>query len=245
MKNTYIKQTGLEQYFSDLHFDEETHSYTLNGKDAKLTSVTKFVSTFKQPFETYQVSSFVAKAAAKKGKPSDPAYYRKIWKARGRVAAEIGTAFHLFIEQMPTLDEPSNNYERAGVKWFEDCIKDKEEIVAQELRMYHGSLAGTLDLLTKNDKDEYTLHDFKTNASLTKSYSKMLSHFADFDDNALNMYSIQLSLYAYMLKERCNIDVKNLLIVHIKEDGTYDVVPINDSIRQIVVDLLNKSKDAE
>ena len=237
-----VKEQTIESYFDDLIYNEEAHSYLVNGR--KLTNTTTFVNSFKRPFETYQISSFVASAAAKKGRPSDPAYYRRMWALRGKIAADRGTSTHLFMQQAPLFDTPDTMTEKAGLDWYYDCIDQQQEIVAKELKMYCGALGGTLDMLTKQG-DTYYLYDFKTNSDLNKSYNKMLRQYSAFDDSPLNLYSMQQAIYMWMLKEMCDIEVKVAKLVHLKEDGSYEEVELNQDIVDLTTSLLNIKKDEQ
>lgn len=71
-----------------------------------------------------------------------------------------------------------------------------------------------------------------TNAELTKSYSRehdkmLLPPFTDMWDEPLSLYTLQLSSYALCLRG-IGLDVIGLRIIWLKDDGTYELIPLRD-----------------
>jgi len=90
------------------------------------------------------------------------------------------------------------------------------------------NLAGTLDIIELLDKDkrEVALLDLKTNGELYKKKGKMLAPFNHLDNNNINKYRLQLSLYAYLL-EKQGYTVKYAEILHV----------VGSEIKRIRIDL--------
>lgn len=95
---------------------------------------------------------------------------------------------------------------------------------------------GTFDILwairEKDGSLSVNILDFKTNASLYSDFNRnkhnmMLPPFDDMVDEALSHYTIQLSAYAMTL-EQLGVDVKRMILIWLKEDGTYEKIAVKD-----------------
>lgn len=219
----------LQNYFNELIFDEKSHSYKVNSQ--YLRSVTSYIKTFQKPFDSFMVSTIVAKARAKQNKPADPAYYRKYWEHKAGVAREAGNLVHLFASCMPYFDDPQTNVERQVINFYNERIKDKEQIVATELIMYYGGLAGTADLITMKEDGTLHLWDYKTTVDLDKNKGKLLAPFEMFADSPLNTYTIQLVLYKWIIENATPYKVSELTIVSLVDAAdNYEIVDVNDKM---------------
>jgi hypothetical protein len=134
----------------------------------------------------------------------------------------------------------------AASKLFEDILLNYNVWpVMPEAKVYTGyndklhlqeDYCGTFDILFaarwKDGIIRPFLMDYKTNASLTNDYNRahnktMLWPFEDKIDEALSHYEIQLNLYALTL-EQLGYKVTHRIIVWLKEDGTYEKIPVDD-----------------
>jgi len=106
-------------------------------------------------------------------------------------------------------------------------------------------LAGTIDLVVETP-DGLVLIDWKTNKKITtKGYNnkKALEPIEDLDDCHLVKYSLQLSLYAYML-ERQGWKIDMLLLVHLI-DGlavSIEVPYVKERVEELLEWQKNKQK---
>jgi ATP-dependent exoDNAse (exonuclease V) beta subunit len=115
------------------------------------------------------------------------------------------------------------------------------------------NLAGQADIILKKGNDIY-IYDYKTNVKgiettsyvnpKTRRSVKMFAPLQEHDDCNLIHYTIQLSLYAYML-QRINpeLNVKLLRIIHVDKDfkeTTYDLPYLKKDIEKM---LLSYKKD--
>lgn len=163
------------------------------------------------------------------------------WKATNLEACERGTAFHLdreleWYDRYNTLVK-----QRLPVTGDFYCKQgsfelDKEKAVVPEFLVYYSSpdgilhMAGQVDLLIKDGNDIYIL-DYKTNAKGIKDKAffdvkkkktvRMHYPIANIEDTTLNHYTLQLSIYAFMLKKlRPEFNIKMLKLIHIAPDNT-------------------------
>ena len=76
------------------------------------------------------------------------------------------------------------------------------------------------------------IFDFKTNKELKKDFSRetgkvLLPPFADMYDESLSYYTLQLSCYQIPLED-IGLKVIARRIVWLKDDGTYELIPLED-----------------
>lgn len=130
---------------------------------------------------------------------------------------------------------------------------NRENAVLPEYLVYFSTvdevlnLAGQIDVLIKRGKEIYIL-DYKTNAKgiETKAYfnpktrktKKMFYPINHLDDTTLNHYTLQLSLYAYMLQRiDPELEVKLLRICHVDGEGKetlMDLEYLKDDVEKLL-----------
>ena len=143
----------LIKRFRKLHFHEDSHTYTINGK--VLTSTTTYIDKFSQEFNSYYASENKARKIIQ-ANPNDKRtaqYYRKRWDYINKEATNMGSRIHMFAECYPNFDEPICNGEQ-GVMDFFNWIPKHYELLFLEFRLYDESTlrAGTIDGLLLNTK---------------------------------------------------------------------------------------------
>lgn len=139
----------------------------------------------------------------------------------------------------------------AASKLYEDILSNYNVWpVMPEAKVYTGlndtlklneDYCGTFDILFasrgKDGKIRPLLLDWKTNASLINDYNRsfgnmMLPPFDDLVDEPLSHYQIQLNLYSMAL-EQLGYYMTHKIIVWLKEDGTYEKIPVPDLIPRL------------
>ena len=161
------------------------------------------------------------------------------WAKINREACERGTKIHSELEN--SFYKAGNNVklEKFGIGGKFQCKKNYNELdleygVYPEYLIYFSTkdkilnLAGQIDLLIKNG-NEIVLIDHKTNAKIDqkgfydsklRQTKKMKFPLTKLDDCNFTHYTLQLSLYAWML-QRINPDfvIKDLIINHYDHNG--------------------------
>ena len=151
---------------------------------------------------------------------------------------------------------PTRPKEEAIVKFYEELDENLHFVLA-ETKVYTGlnkqltdlnqDYCGTFDLLmyykhpTNDSKSGLIILDFKTNKDLTKEFSrskgKMLyPPFDDLYDESLGLYTLQLSCYQIPLED-IGLKVIARRIIHLKDDGTYELIAVpnvTDKLRKIL-----------
>ena len=162
------------------------------------------------------------------------------WNLINKEACDIGTAYHLEKENLWYNQANDLVKKVLPVEGDFACIKsdyslNKEKVVIPEYLIYYScsekilNLAGQVDLLIKDGNDIYIL-DYKTNAkgitskaffdSRTGTTKRMHYPINNLEDTTLNHYTIQLSLYAWMLQKiNPDFNIKLLKLLHIDRNG--------------------------
>jgi ATP-dependent exoDNAse (exonuclease V) beta subunit len=206
----------------DFKFDPKYHKYTYKGD--QFTSVTNYIQNFHKPFE----SDFWSKKKAEQ-RGVDQEVILKEWKQLNDYANDIGTDTHQWIEDyfnkiwrpLPSnldLIHRINKFNKIFAKNLH-----KLEPVKFEVRVFSKKwkIAGMIDALFLY-KDKLYIIDYKTNKNFTtdenvKFKENLLEPFGDYYKSHLSEYSIQISLYALILKE-WGFDVAGGYLVHIGPD---------------------------
>ena len=142
---------------------------------------------------------------------------------------------------------PTRPKEEAVLKFYDELDKNLHFVLA-ETKVYTGKnkqltnlkqdYCGTFDILfyykdPRNDeKSGLCIFDFKTNKELRKDFSRengrmLLPPFSDFYAESLSYYTCQLSCYQIPLED-IGLKVIARRIVWLKDDGTYELVPLQD-----------------
>ena len=101
---------SADHIFNRLQFDEETHTYTLDGRT--LRSVSSVVDGFKKPFDA------PAKAAEMEARgDGNAADLLSQWEATRAAAADKGTALHAYIHAWATGQKPQPLHTNEGLQF--------------------------------------------------------------------------------------------------------------------------------
>lgn len=235
-------------------FFVKKHTYKV-GKQ-KLTSVTSVLKEYFSGFDAADIAQkmvYMAKARARKenrevGEEGKVTYWKKKWKE----AAEHGSRTHALIENFvlanPELFE--GNEERDIKKYIQakhwlvrylDSKRDYKKTPEFILYNKKRGIAGQIDLLLRDTKSKkFHIVDYKTNEKISQSGykgQKAKEPISDLEDCSLSKYSLQLSLYAYLLEEQ-GYEVGDLIILHLAEDKVKEF-PVDYTVfKPIVAKLL-------
>lgn len=207
----------------DFKFDPIQHKYTYKGK--RYISVTQFLKNFHEKFDSDHWSKIKAE---ERGITQQDIL--KEWQEKNDYANIVGSATHDWIENyynkiyqpLPTNQDVINRINKFNVIWAKQL--HKLEPVAFELRIFSKKypIAGTIDSIFLYNGKLFIL-DYKTNGEFKHDdhpkgrYNKLLEPFDDLYQNHLNEYSIQVGLYALILKE-WGFDVRAGYLLHLGPD---------------------------
>ena len=227
-------QNKIKEYFKELQFDAQKHSYEVRGKP--LTSVSKTIHKYVEKVDFDKIAGFVAK---KRG--ITKAEVLAEWEAKKIASCNQGTLIHTFGENYNGMQKPTNGFEEAIVKFW-DNIPDYIEPFLFELQMFSETLgiAGTSDIILFNNKTgKFIIADYKTNEDLFKNYKgkTLLAPFEDLLDSPYNKYQLQLSMYQ-LLFEQCGFEVESRRIIWLKPNGTYENFKTEDLTQKLLKELI-------
>jgi len=203
--------------------NKDNHEYKLiSNPELVFTSVTSYVGKFFDEFDAKKVATKLVNNYAKYSEYTIESLMEE-WNR----AAEYGTKVHNEIEDwIKNGIEPKELKSINGKNWLENYKLKSSINVLSEIIIYSKELriAGTVDIIAKDNRtDEYILIDWKTSKKITTvSYGyKTGNHDATRNVMDCNFYhySLQLSLYRYLLEEYYGLNVRNQVIAHIKDNG--------------------------
>jgi hypothetical protein len=220
-------------------FNAIDHSYkNQNSEDSIVwTSVTTLISKFKMPFEQQKIAKSVSKKKTSKWYGMKPADIIKVWENEALRATTVGTYYHdqrendvcsfasMDIEGI-TIPVIKPLPEKNGLK-FSPSQKLTDGVYPEHLVYLKSSgVCGQGDLIEVVN-GHINIIDYKTNKKIDlESYrdwegvsKKMLAPIGHLDDCNFNHYSLQLSIYMYiMLKHNPKLKVGKMFIHHIEFD---------------------------
>lgn len=170
---------------------------------------------------------------------------QEIWKAKGEKASAFGTEVHNALEDFILsglikehfdFDESVNKFKH-GLNWLKLNINNG--VYFAEFRLYDKDLAiaGTADILRKNEDGTYSILDWKTSQKIdTESNYKLLKPFNYLYDCELVKYSLQMFLYKHILEKNYGITVRDCTILHLTDDECIEIpcVDLSKEIEQIL-----------
>mgnify|MGYP001173063305 CR=1 FL=1 len=206
-----------------ISLEEESHTYTLLNSNIHFQSVTEFIHTFFKPFEEKKVA---AKLTEKHPKYIGMSIEELIknWNERRDRGTLVHKQIENFILEKKNLSLDSKTAQ--GINFLKKhCIKNSN-ILLPEVIIYSEALkiAGTIDLIIFNqEKNHISIVDWKTNKKINKSSFKGIEKgikypVENMDDCNFMHYTLQLSVYQYILENYYNVTVNGLILVHLKEN---------------------------
>ncbi len=207
----------------EISLKKDTHQYVLStDPDIQFTSVTTFVEKFFEGFDAKKIANRLIENYPKYSNYTVDSLILE-WSEK----ANYGTQVHNEIEKwIKNKIDPKDIKAINGKNWLDNYKKKSNIEILSEIIVYSKqlSIAGTIDILAKdNVTGTYEIIDWKTSKKIdTVSYkNKMGTHKTTNHIMDCNFYhySLQLSLYRYILEEYYNLKINNQLIVHLKDDG--------------------------
>jgi len=219
---------------SILTFTPQLHKYTSIQPDGiEWVSVTSFISNFKQPFEADAIAEKSSKNKKSKWYKMTPEDIKDAWKSEAKRATDLGTWYHNCRESdicsLETMERHSvtvpvfKPIEKDGLKYSPEQKLTDGVYPEHMVYLKSAGICGQSDLVEVVN-GEVHITDYKTNKEIkiegftnwegiTKKMSPPLSHL---DDCNLMHYTLQLSLYMFIiLKHNPRLRFGSLTIHHI------------------------------
>jgi hypothetical protein len=221
-----------------LRFTPEDHKYTSIKKEdeQEWISATTFIGQFKKPFEGDKIAEKCSKNKKSKWYGMTPHAIKDAWKSEATRATDLGTWYHNCRERdICGLDSMERwgatvpvvkPTEIEGIKYSPDQRLVEGVYPEHMVYLRSAGLCGQSDLVEVVN-GEVHITDYKTNKEIKIEgftnwegiTTKMLKPVGHLDDCNLNHYTLQLSLYMYMiLKHNPKLKPGTLTIHHILFD---------------------------
>lgn len=197
-----------------LSFDADTHTYFYEGREMR--SVTTLVD---ECFPKFDSEYWAARKAVREG--VDPQVILDRWAREARRARELGTSMHEHIEQYYLGDDSYDDADSFRLfRLF--AANNRLHPYRTEWRIFHEDydLAGTLDFLEKTPSGTYNIYDWKRSKKLLSPDGRIICESPHrtmglhpvnhLPDTAYWHYTLQLSIYRFILEERYGIRVSQL-----------------------------------
>lgn len=247
--------TRLADATAGLAFDPVPHVYKFGG--VVIPGVSSIVEHF-DPFDVVACAERCSKNRRHEmfGKPVEDIL--AIWERRGAESSDAGTTVHEFGEacflckagQADRIEGPlkerlaadgtleaASPKEEAVARWWDSMDLGRYVLIAKETRVYNPQLryAGTFDVLLYDLlMHSYALKDYKTNKDLFRWYGDYLrAPLSPLKANDEGKYTVQQNLYRIEL-ENIGLKVGSMDLVWLKEDGTFQEVPLSPEYGRLV-----------
>lgn len=221
-----------------ISLNEVTHVYTLAGDpDFKFVSGTTFIKKFFRPFDAKKIATNLVKTHWKYR-----SYTIKQLMDEWTESALRGTRIHKEIEDYLLFKKQVKS------KAAEHGIKVLNRIptgmnIHTEVILYSKELgvSGTADILVENPlTGKWSILDWKTNSKIDRTSFKnqkgIRSATSHLPDCKFTIYTLQLSLYAYMLEEYYGIEIEKLYLAHITDDK-HEVIAC-EYMKDVIIEML-------
>jgi hypothetical protein len=219
-------------------FNAADHSYkSVEADDIKWISVTSLVSNFKKPFDAKAVAARVTKSKRSKWYGIAPEKILEIWDSEANRATTLGTYYHNQREadlcsfasmerEGTTIPVIAPVEEIDGLKQAPSQRLDPGVYPEHMVFLKSAGICGQSDLVEVVNGC-VNITDYKTNKEIkTESFKdwegiseKLLSPVNNLDDCNFNHYSLQLSIYMYIiLKHNPKLQPGKMYIHHVLFD---------------------------
>jgi len=238
-------------------FEEETHTYTVDGVRAGWTSCTGFLHNFFGHFD----ADAVIKKMMGSAKWFESKYFgmtaeaiKKQWSDKGKASSEAGTRMHLDIEHfynaMPAVPNTMYSMEdgftglavddwvpQAGAEW--DYFCDFQKKYGSKFRPYRTEwlvfdeehkVSGSIDMVYMKSDGTLAIYDWKRieEVKTENKFQSGLGPVSHLPDTNYWHYSLQLNVYRYILQKHYGFVVSELALVVLHPGNTsWRVVKLN------------------
>lgn len=234
-------QEQIKNFFDSLSFDEESHTYSLEGRKLK-TSVSGLVKKFVKRVDFFNIAKRIDDS-----KRLPKGTMKRIWKLNADFACAAGDKAHYFGEvyAFHRNIQPTDKLEEAIVAFWKS-LPDHIVPAFTELTMYHKEymFGGMADIILYNKKTgKFIIADYKTNKELFKNFNgkRLKLPFTKYLENNFNKYQLQFSFYQ-ILFEQTGFEIEQRLLIWLKRDGTFEMYDTEDLTEELKIYMENEFK---
>ena len=235
----------LKDSFKDFVFFEDGHYYECKGQRVGI-SVTRLIEEYANEFDS---EGMAEKVANKENRSVEEVLDE--WKYKADFACEKGSLGHLYAQGL--WNDENINKIQDKIDLFTNGLENPIEIIQKQANNFYNDykehlehlidelpigseefdIASCVDHLFYNKlTGEVVLVDYKTNSYMSgynkKAYSKKmkvpLNHL---NDDSLQHYFIQLSIYKYLIETYTPLKIGEMFIVYMSENiENYEIIEI-------------------
>jgi hypothetical protein len=216
-KNISFNKKNAHKKDSRIKFYSEQHIYTIDNVPAP--SASTIISKF---FPEFDIEYWSNRKAPQLGMSAKEV--AEMWSDKGKVARDKGTFLHEQIENYYLGEEYSETEEFNLFKQFLEKHTDLEPF-RSEWRIFDEkyNIAGTIDLLAKNGENSFDIYDWKRSKKIINTFNNLpitsnqwqsgIGKLNQIDDTSYNRYTLQQSLYRYILEENYGLIINNMFLI--------------------------------
>ena len=232
---TYIVSLSLmcEERDARISFDENSHTYFVDGKSKGYVSTTQLVRTM---FEKFDANEVIKKMKSSKNW-SKSKYFgmsdeeiRVAWEKQGKDASMAGTMVHKAIDKFYT--QPPSSYELPSGREFEmfkDFVNDHPHFVPHKSEWFvfdnEAKVCGAIDMVYEDCSlanrrkssaaKSYVIVDWKRCKEIkyNNHWKNGLGLCSSLPDCNFIHYSLQLAIYKYILEKNYGIVIAHTFLV--------------------------------
>jgi hypothetical protein len=246
--------------FNNIKYYDKPHEYYIDG--VSMLSATRLIGRFKQDFD----SEYWSERKAKERNITKEEILQE-WKYKADYACEKGTLFHDYAENY--LNNKIFPYPKDKVLKIlgnNDVEKDFDKLVTLFNKFYQDSygklipikselivgdeelgICGMVDQLYWNNKsNELQIWDWKTNKEIKRNnrWQKFKAPISHLDVCEFNTYSLQLSLYRFIIEKNTELKLGDSYIVWFNEKNEdYEPIKCRDYREEIELMIEEIKKD--
>jgi ATP-dependent exoDNAse (exonuclease V) beta subunit len=237
--------------FNNIKYYDKEHKYYIDGKE--MVSATRLIGTFKQAFDSEYWSQ---KKATERGITT--AEILKEWKYKSDYSCEKGNLLHDYAENYLNnkifpypkekvikilgnndVEEAFEKLKKLFKKFYSESygklIPIKSEIIVGDEEL---GICGMVDQLFWNNKsEELQIWDWKTNKEIKRNnkWQQFKDPISHLDVCEYNTYSLQLSLYRYLIEKNTHLKLGDSYIVWFNEKNeNYEPIKCRDYREEII-----------
>ena len=208
---------------SRIVFNEDEHSYTIDGKVRAPRSVTGLVHAYASHFDPYKAIECMRSGRNwehrqlefinSDGDAMTDTEIIELWSARGKIASGRGTLLHYHAEMLLNgcdIQEPTSIEFRqllGIVHWLRDegWRPYRTEICLMSVQLV---LAGQADALFRNEHNDFAILDWKRSKKVQfDGCRRLLPPFDNLEDCNGWLYSLQLNVYRTILESEYGLRI--------------------------------------
>jgi hypothetical protein len=228
-----------------IRFREQYHTY-IDDRGSRYVSGTSFFKPYFSKFDAPVIAEKCSNGTNPKYAGRDPREIMAEWKAEGQRGTDEGDNVHLYAELWPISNghpsvEPISErcaalFQQVDEVFFDLILNRGYQVIASEKIIFSPELlvAGTIDLLLMDPaKNKIIIADWKQNKAAlttTNQYQSLLPPLEHLQDTEINKYSLQLSIYQYILTRENyfpGISDYERMLIHLSPDQAAEYIHLD------------------